>query len=220
MEPSWAKKYRLTLRGPSRPGPGEGVGGGVKFSSSPASRLAHSPPPSQHTSSTRDSACSAAVFGWTATGNQNRLHVRDAGARCPTRARCARRPGCLSTPGAPSAPDAPCAPHVPHVPRAPGAPGASSAPRARRAQTAPGCASARDSRHWATCLSKPIRRDGGVVSILRGVCVCVHVCLCPQSVLKRFLTGMVGLRAQGNMLPPAVPVKKQDKVIVGRPNMI
>ena len=32
MEPSWAKKYRLTPRGPTRPGPGEGVGGGVNHS--------------------------------------------------------------------------------------------------------------------------------------------------------------------------------------------
>ena len=90
LEASWAKKYPLTARDRPRPGPGEGVGGGVKFSSSPASRLAHSHPPSQHTSSTRDSACSAAVFGWTATGDQNRPRARDAGAQA-CQARLARQ---------------------------------------------------------------------------------------------------------------------------------
>ena len=34
-----------------------------------------------HISSTRTSACSAAVFGWGATGNQIRPQVRDAGAQ-------------------------------------------------------------------------------------------------------------------------------------------
>ena len=90
LEPSWAKKDAPTTRGTPRPGPVDGVGGGVKFSSSPASRLAHSHPPSQHTSSTRDSACSAAVFGWTATGDQNRPRARDAGAQA-CQARLARQ---------------------------------------------------------------------------------------------------------------------------------
>ena len=90
LEPSWAILDAPTRRRAPRPGPGEGVGGGVKFSSSPASRLAHSHPPSQHTSSTRDSACSAAVFGWTATGDQNRPRARDAGAQA-CQARLARQ---------------------------------------------------------------------------------------------------------------------------------
>ena len=130
-EPSWPILDALTARGTPPPGPGEGVGGGVKFSSSPASRLAHSHPLSQHTSSTRDSACSAAVFGWTATGNQNRPHVRDAGARCPTRARWARRPWGPSVPGTPGAPDGPRAPRAPSVPHAPAAPGVPCAGGAR-----------------------------------------------------------------------------------------
>ena len=81
LEPSWAILDAPTRRDRPRPGPGEGVGGGVKTPSPPASRLAHSHPPSQHISSTRASACSAAVFGWAATGNQIRPHVRDAGAQ-------------------------------------------------------------------------------------------------------------------------------------------
>ena len=140
LEPSWAILGALTPRGPRRPGPGEGVGGGVKFSSSPASRLAHSHPPSQHINSTRASACSAAVFGWTATGKQNRPHVRDAGARCATcarRARCARHPWGPSVPGTPGAPDAPRAPRAPCVPHAPAAPGVPCAGRAQRAPGAP-----------------------------------------------------------------------------------
>ena len=69
-----------------------------------ASCLAHSHPPSQHISSTRASACSAVAFGWTATGNQQRPHVRDAGARCATRARRATR---ARHPWGPSAPGTP-----------------------------------------------------------------------------------------------------------------
>ena len=53
----------------------------IKTPFPPARRPAHSHPPSQHISSTRASACSAAVFGWAATGNQIRPHVRDAGAQ-------------------------------------------------------------------------------------------------------------------------------------------
>ena len=105
LEPSWAILGAPTPREPPRPGPGEGVGGGVKTPSPPASRLAHSHPPSQHISSTRASACSAVAFGWTATGNQQRPHVRDAGARCATRARRAtraRHPWGPSAPGTPS----------------------------------------------------------------------------------------------------------------------
>ena len=68
---------------PSRPAPSRSRGGGRGRGQAhkPPSRLAHSHPPSQHASRTRDSACSAAVFGWAATGNQIPPHVRDAGAQ-------------------------------------------------------------------------------------------------------------------------------------------
>ena len=81
LEPSWAILGAPTPRDRPPPGPGEGVGGGVKTPSLLARRPAHSHPPSQHISSPRASACSAAVFGWAATGNQIRPHVRDAGAQ-------------------------------------------------------------------------------------------------------------------------------------------
>ena len=100
--------------------------------------LSRDPPPSQHISSTRASACSAAVFGWTATGNQNRPHVRDAGARCTRRARrarCARHPWGPSVPVTSGATDALRAPRAPSVPHAPGAQGA---PRSGHAQSVPG----------------------------------------------------------------------------------
>ena len=126
LGPSWAPQ-RLAK-------PPVQAQGGVKTPSPPASRLAHSHPPSQHRSSTRASACSAAVFGWTAIGNQND-DVRDAGARCARRARCARHPWGPSVPGTPGAPDAPRAPRAPSVPHAPAAPGA---PRSGHAQSVPG----------------------------------------------------------------------------------
>ena len=81
LEPSWAILGALTARDPPPSRSRGGVGGGVKTPSPPARRPAHSHPPSQHISSTRASACSAAVFGWAAIGNQIRPHVRDAGAQ-------------------------------------------------------------------------------------------------------------------------------------------
>ena len=77
----------------SRGAPSRSRGGGrgrgqVSLRSLPgANRLAHPHPPSQHISSTRASACSTIVFGWTASVNHNGPHVRDAGARSATRAR-------------------------------------------------------------------------------------------------------------------------------------
>ena len=187
-----------------RPGPGEGVGGGVKTPSPPASRLAHSHPPSQHISSTRASACSAAVFGWADTGNQNRPHVRDAGARCATRARrgrCARDPWGPSVPGTSGAPDALRAPRAPSVPHAPAAPGA---PRSGHAQSVPGApahVTAHIGKHVAPphhpC-RKPVRNRGGVPIMVSG--------------------GPAHSRPYAST--PAVPVKNHLRVIAGWPHMI
>ena len=91
LEPSWAILDALTARDRPRPGPGEGVWEGSRHPLL-ARRPAHSHPPSQHISSTRASACSAAVFGWAATGNQIRPQVRDAGAQA-CQARLVRQMG-------------------------------------------------------------------------------------------------------------------------------
>ena len=137
LEPSGAILDAANRRGPP-PRP-RGGGRGRGQDSLPARKPSRSLPPApQHICSTRASACSAAVFGWAATGNQNRPHVRDAGARCATRARrarCARHPWGPSVPGTSGAPDALRAPRAPTVPHAPAAPGA---PRSGHAQSVPG----------------------------------------------------------------------------------
>ena len=165
----------------------------IKTPSPPASRLAHSHPPSQHISSTRASACSAAVFGWAATGNQHRPHVRDAGARCATRARrarCARHPWGPSVPGTSGAPDALRAPLAPSVPHAPS--------RARRATfkarpECARCARARDNTHRKTCAPPP------TTILVENQCAIAAGC--PSWCL-------VGLRTAGHMPAPPPSLSK------------
>ena len=102
LEQSWAILDALTARDRPRPGPGEGVGGGVKTPSPPASRLAHSHPPSQHISNTRGSlsiSLRSATHAMYATGS-----------------RCTRHPGGPSEPGAPGAARAPRLSNMPAPP--------------------------------------------------------------------------------------------------------
>ena len=178
----------------------------IKTPSPPASRLAHSHPPSQHISSTRASACSAAVFGWAATGNQNRPHVRDAGARCATRARratrarCARHPWGPSVPGTPGAPDAPRAPRAPSVPHAPAAPGA---PRSGHAQSVPG-APAHVTAHIGKHVGPPPSLSKTSAQSRRGAHQGVWWACTQQATCQH----------------PCRPCKKHLRVIVGWPHMI